>query len=74
MSTKFSDFMKEIEDEAKQEGPAAVQQLEDLREHFKEERCLVQKFFAHQQTLPPHRRTNLCMISCPCSKCKPGRL
>jgi hypothetical protein len=74
MSTKFSDFMKEIVDEAKREGPDAVLQLEELREHFKEERCLVQEFFAHQQELPPSRRKNYCMISCPCSKCSPGRL
>lgn len=72
--TKFSDFMKEIEDEAMQEGPGAVFELESLRAHFKKERCLVEEFFAHQQKLPSNRRTNHCMISCPCSKCSPSRL
>lgn len=32
---KFSSFMKEIEAEAKIEGPAAVEELEELREAFK---------------------------------------
>lgn len=35
MTTKFSDFMHEIEAEAQAEGPEAVQQLDDLRTHFR---------------------------------------
>ncbi len=74
MPTKFSDFMSEIEKEAIAEGRKAVQELQDLRRHFKEERCLVEEFFRHQQELPASRRTDHCMISCPCSRCSPGRL
>lgn len=39
-----------------------------------QERCLVQEFFAKEAKKPPHRRTNVCMISCPCYRCRPGRL
>jgi hypothetical protein len=39
-----------------------------------EQPCLVAAFFRHQETLPPSRRSNACMISCPCRKCSPGTL
>jgi hypothetical protein len=39
-----------------------------------EQPCLVAAFFRHQETLPPARRSNACMISCPCRKCSPGYL
>src|SRR5207244_3764129 len=35
VSTKFSDFFKEIEAEARKEGPEAVAQLEAFREHYR---------------------------------------
>ncbi len=35
MATKFKDFMREIEDEARKEGPHAVAELEALRTHFR---------------------------------------
>jgi len=35
MATKFKDFMQGIEDEAVAAGPDAVQELEDLRTHFR---------------------------------------
>jgi hypothetical protein len=35
------------------------------------EPCLIENFFKHQQTLPPSRRSNSCMISCPCRRCSP---
>lgn len=38
------------------------------------ERCLIKEFFAIQAKKPVHRRATSCMISCPCSKCSPGRL
>ncbi len=40
----------------------------------KQEKCLVQEFFAREAKKPPHKRTNVCMISCPCSRCRPGKL
>lgn len=35
MSTKFTEFMQEIEAEAIAEGPSAVQELNSWREHFR---------------------------------------
>lgn len=35
MTTKFSDFIKEIEVEAQQESEEAVEDLKDLRDHYK---------------------------------------
>jgi hypothetical protein len=35
MATKFADFMRELEEEARAEGPEAVAQLEALRDHFR---------------------------------------
>ena len=35
VTTKFKDFMREIEEEARAEGPAAVAELEALRTHFR---------------------------------------
>jgi hypothetical protein len=37
-ASNFKDFMQEIEDEAKDEGPEAVLQLESLKKFFQEER------------------------------------
>lgn len=42
MATKFADFVREIEDEAKAEGPAAIAELKALREHFRVGRKLAQ--------------------------------
>lgn len=42
MTTKLSDFMKEIEAEAQAEGTEAVEQLESLRAHFRVGRELVE--------------------------------
>lgn len=39
MSTKFSDFMKEIEEEARAEGPEAIDELEALKKFFREKLC-----------------------------------
>lgn len=72
--TKFSDFMKEIEKEAQIEGSNAVQELEDLRKHYENERCLIQQFFEREQQKPEHLRAKSCLIFCPCSKCNPARL
>lgn len=35
MATKFKDFMREIEEEARAEGPEAVADVEALRTHFR---------------------------------------
>ncbi|HZN91722.1 MAG TPA: helix-turn-helix transcriptional regulator [Myxococcales bacterium] len=35
MATRFKDFMREIEEEARAEGPDAVAELEALRTHFR---------------------------------------
>jgi transcriptional regulator with XRE-family HTH domain len=35
MATKFKDFMREIEEEARAEGPDAVAEMEALRTHFR---------------------------------------
>jgi DNA-binding XRE family transcriptional regulator len=42
MGTKFSTFLKEIEDEARAEGPEAVEQLETLGAHFRMGRKLAE--------------------------------
>jgi hypothetical protein len=42
MATKFADFVREIEAEAKAEGPEAVAQLETFRDHFRVGRKLAQ--------------------------------
>jgi DNA-binding XRE family transcriptional regulator len=42
MATKFSEFMRGIEAEARAEGPEAVAQLEALRDHFRIGRQLAQ--------------------------------
>jgi XRE family transcriptional regulator, regulator of sulfur utilization len=35
MATKFADFMRGLEEEARAEGPEAVEQLKALRAHFR---------------------------------------
>src|SRR5580658_9217652 len=35
MATKFADFMQGLEDEARAEGPEAVEHLRALRDHFR---------------------------------------
>jgi hypothetical protein len=35
VTTKFKDFFNEIKEEAKEEGPVAVEQLETLKKHFR---------------------------------------
>ncbi len=40
-SRKFSDFMREVEEEARREGPAAVAESEAFRAHFRLARELV---------------------------------
>jgi DNA-binding XRE family transcriptional regulator len=42
MATKFSEFMRGIEEEARAEGPEAVAQLAALRDHFRLGRQLAQ--------------------------------
>ena len=42
MATKFADFVRELEEEARTEGPEAVAQLEALRDHFRLGRQLAQ--------------------------------
>jgi DNA-binding XRE family transcriptional regulator len=42
MATKFADFMRKIEDEARAEGPQAVAELKALRDHFRVGRQLAQ--------------------------------
>ena len=50
MATKFADFIHEIEAEAKAEGPAALEQLEAFREHFRVGRKLAQARLAKKLT------------------------
>jgi hypothetical protein len=38
MATKFSEFMRGVEEEARAQGPVAVAELEALRGHFRAER------------------------------------
>lgn len=35
MPTKFKDFLRGVEEEARAEGPEAVEQLEAFRDHFR---------------------------------------
>jgi DNA-binding phage protein len=42
MTTKFANFMRGLEDEARAEGPEAVAQLDALRDHFRLGRQLAQ--------------------------------
>ena len=42
MATKFKDFMREVEEEARKEGPAAIAELEALRTHFRLGRQIAQ--------------------------------
>jgi DNA-binding XRE family transcriptional regulator len=42
MATKFSEFMRGIEEEARAEGPEAVAQLAALRDHYRLGRQLAQ--------------------------------
>lgn len=42
MATKFANFMRGLEDEARAEGPEAVDQLDALRDHFRLGRQLAQ--------------------------------
>lgn len=42
MATKFSEFMRGVDEEARAEGPEAVAQLEALRDHFRLGRQLAQ--------------------------------
>jgi DNA-binding XRE family transcriptional regulator len=50
MATKFADFVREIEAEAKAEGPEAVAQLEAFRDHFRVGRKLAQARLAKKLT------------------------
>jgi DNA-binding phage protein len=50
MATKFADFVSKIEAEAKAEGPAAIEQLEAFREHFRVGRKLAQARLARKLT------------------------
>jgi DNA-binding XRE family transcriptional regulator len=42
MATKFADFMRTVEDEARKQGPEAVAELEALRDHFRVGRQLAE--------------------------------
>ena len=50
MATKFADFVREITAEAQAEGPAAIEQLEAFREHFRIGRKLAQARLAKKLT------------------------
>jgi DNA-binding XRE family transcriptional regulator len=50
MGTKFSAFMREIEDEAEAEGPAAVKELDALRAHFRLGRRIAEARLARDLT------------------------
>lgn len=50
MATKFADFLREIEAEAKTEGPEAIEQIEAFREHFRVGRKLAQARLAKKLT------------------------
>jgi DNA-binding phage protein len=50
MATKFSTFVREIEDEAKAEGPEAVKELDALRAHFRLGRRIAEARLARDQT------------------------
>ena len=78
--TKFKDFFKELLKEAEEEGFNAIEQLKNLQSYYQEKLgkiksdCLVAAYFAEENKKPPHLRKNYCYISCPCSKCSPGRM
>lgn len=48
--TAFNDFIKEIEEEAKAEGPEAVAELEALRSHYALARQLIELRQSHKMT------------------------
>jgi DNA-binding phage protein len=50
MATKFADFVREVEAEARAEGPEAVAQLEAFRDHFRVGRKLAQARLAKNLT------------------------
>jgi len=50
MATKFSAFVREIEDEAKAEGPKAVRELDALRAHFRLGRRIAEARLARDLT------------------------
>src|ERR1039457_3504364 len=50
MGTRFADFMRSLESEAKKEGPEAVAELKALREHFRIGRKLAQARLAKKLT------------------------
>ena len=50
MPTKFADFMREIEDEARAEGPGAVAHLRELQAHFRLGRQIAQARLARSMT------------------------
>jgi DNA-binding XRE family transcriptional regulator len=50
MATKFADFMRSLESEAKREGPEAVAELEALREHVRIGRKLAEARLAKKLT------------------------
>jgi hypothetical protein len=64
MTFKFREWVKQFGIELPEEKP-------DCRN---KQPCLTEAFFEHQKTLPPSRRSNGAMISCPCPKCNPARL
>lgn len=79
--TTFKQFMDEIEIEAQQEGPQAIEELEDFKQHFGKQRdncqdqsCLMDAFFRRQQELPPAMRSNTALLYCPCRRCNSVRL
>lgn len=41
---------------------------------FKDEYCLIQRFFEEQAKLPPSIRSKAAYISCPCKRCNPYTL
>lgn len=51
MATKFKDFMQEIEDEARAEGPEAVADLEALNANFRLGRHLAEARRSTSSTL-----------------------
>jgi DNA-binding XRE family transcriptional regulator len=50
LATKFTDFMREIEEEAQAEGPEAVEQLDAFRAHFRLGRQLLEARRARKMT------------------------
>lgn len=81
--TTFKQFMDEIEQEAREEGQQAIDELEAFQQYYRrqfpvieqpEQPCLMEAFFRHQETLPPSMRTNVAHLYCPCPRCNPARL